>query len=286
MKKLLKLAAIATLSSITAGLFLPTLPTFAAGEAGITTAIAGILCGPAIGSGLGSDLVDAGIDAATEEAIKYGAEELGIAMAIVVPVFDAQNTAAQKDNTKVLSRGQTKDTQAKVCRWTIEDLFKQLLAILKKQILDMMVDQIVVWIQGGGEPRFVTDWSGFLQDAMNETSGFFVEELGLQSLCSPFKLAIQASFIPIPPFTQRSQCTLDKIIQNVEDFAEDFNNGGWIAYSESWKPQNNFFGVLIMASAELADRQDRASGALWSEAIAGAGFLSTKKCVELKTGEV
>src|SRR3989344_6400390 len=224
MKKLLKLAAIATLSSITAGLFLPTLPTFAAGEAGITTAIAGILCGPAIGSGLGSDLVDAGIDAATEEAIKFGAEELGIAMAIVVPVFDAQNTAAQKDNTKVLSRGQTKDTQAKVCRWTIEDLFKQLLAILKKQILDMMVDQIVVWIQGGGEPRFITDWSAFLGDAANQATGVFIDDLGLTELCSPgnFKIAIQAYLIPQRKFSKSAKCTLNDVVANIEAFAEDF----------------------------------------------------------------
>src|SRR3989344_9438205 len=49
--------------------------------------------------------------------------------------------------------------------------------ILKKQLLDYIVDQIIQWIQGGGKPQFVTDWDGFLKDAANRATGQFLQEL-------------------------------------------------------------------------------------------------------------
>src|SRR3989344_5249182 len=33
-------------------------------------------------------------------------------------------------------------------------IFKMANEIIKRQLLNMIVDQIVVWIQGGGEPKF------------------------------------------------------------------------------------------------------------------------------------
>ena len=43
-------------------------------------------------------------------------------------------------------------------RWVKDNLVKVLLANLKKRLLDKLVDETVKWIQGGGNPRFVTDW--------------------------------------------------------------------------------------------------------------------------------
>jgi len=77
-----------------------------------------------------------------------------------------------------------------------------------------------------------------------------------------------------------------KIVGNINNFREDFRNGGWIAYSESWKPQNNLFGASLMASEELELRTGKASGASWSEALAGGGFLSTKKCQKDAAGKI
>ena len=214
----------------------------------------------------------------------------GAAAGLVVPVFDGANLAAQVAAT---AAAQTADIFTEVTRWGLEDFFKQMLALLKKKILDMMVDQIVMWVQGGGEPKFVSDWGGLLKDAANEATGNFINAVGLTQLCEPLggglagnlKIAVQASLIPVKKFSERARCTLKDIVANIEDFANDFQAGGWLAYSESWNPQNNYFGLVIMASAELEDQQSKASGAIWSEAIAGAGFLSTKKCVRAKTDE-
>jgi len=215
-------------------------------------------------------------------------------LGLFVPTFETNPVVLVAVTT---TAGATTITAAATTAETAQDLFEwsfsYVLAALKKQILDMMVDQIVAWIQGGGEPKFVSNWSGFLKDAVNETTGRFIDELGLTDLCEPFgisggasmKIAIQASLIPIKKFSERAKCTLTDIVENIEDFTEDFSSGGWLAYSESWDPQNNFFGILISASAELKNRQAESSGSLWSEAIAGAGFLGVKKCQKDANGK-
>ncbi|MDP3901639.1 MAG: hypothetical protein Q8Q37_01515 [bacterium] len=150
------------------------------------------------------------------------------------------------------------------------------LETLKKRVLDMMVDQIIQWVQGGGEPKFITDWGSFLRDAGQQAVGDFAQELGLGFLCEPFSFQIQIALQNPSPFSQRASCTLDEIVGNIENFYQNFENGGWIAYSESWKPRNNYYGSLIMAYDEQQNRRESAESAAWSEGIAGGGFLSTK----------
>src|SRR3989338_9106526 len=45
--------------------------------------------------------------------------------------------------------------------WFEEQFGVRLRDVIAKRIIDMIVDQTVEWIQGGGEPKFVTDWNGF-----------------------------------------------------------------------------------------------------------------------------
>lgn len=148
---------------------------------------------------------------------------------------------------------------------------------LMKTLLDQLVGQILGFIQGDGEPKFVTNWEGLLADAGNKAAGQFAQEIGAGFLCSPFDLQIQLALLPVSTqFSERSGCTLDDIVGNIEAFYDDFNNGGWIAYGNAWLPQNNFFGVLLDATQELSIRKEVAAAAEWSAAMAGGGFLSIK----------
>ncbi|KKT17028.1 MAG: hypothetical protein UV99_C0002G0028 [Parcubacteria group bacterium GW2011_GWC1_43_61] len=141
---------------------------------------------------------------------------------------------------------------------------------LKRQILNMMVDQIVNWIQGGGEPKFITDWPAFFREAVDQAGGKFLQQMGLSQLCSPFKALLSAGFIPIPTFTTRTSCTLTQVGVNLEAFLKSFENGGWIAWNEMiLKPQNNVYGAYIMAwdqyeieksAAEKSAAADRLQG--------------------------
>jgi hypothetical protein len=149
---------------------------------------------------------------------------------------------------------------------------------LKRRLLSMVTDQIINWIEGGGKPMFVTDWKRFVSDAANFAVGDFAIELGLEQLCSPFGLQVQLTILNPPRFTDYVSCTLDDIVDNIENFYEDFRNGGWFAYSEMWMPQNNYYGAVMLAMNEKNNRIAKEMEASVFEAIAGDGFLGTRKC--------
>ncbi|MBI2024513.1 MAG: hypothetical protein HYT03_00260 [Candidatus Harrisonbacteria bacterium] len=184
-----------------------------------------------------------------------------------IPVIDAPNLAVA---IKALGEA------------ILKSLENALLSTLKKRILDVMVDQIITSIQGGGKPQFVTDWRSFLEDAGQAAAGDFARELGAGFLCQPFNFQVQIALLNVPKFSQRAECTLDKIVGNIQAFYDDFRNGGWIAYGTSWQPQNNYFGALLMALQEKEIRTAAATFAAYSEAQTSDGYLSVKKCITTK----
>ena len=104
----------------------------------------------------------------------------------------------------------------------LEWAFKIAAESLKRQLLNMIVDQIVTWIQGGGNPKFITDWPGFFRDAVDAAGGNFLKQLGLGLFCSPYNLTLRAAFIPIPKFSDKSACTLSQIGVNIDNFLNNF----------------------------------------------------------------
>ena len=169
---------------------------------------------------------------------------------------------------------------AQASRWTADKLEKLALETLKKRLLDTMVDQIIVWIQGGGTPKFVQDFGGTVEDAANAAVGDVVEEIGLGRICQPFKLPLQLIVGQTARFSQQVSCTLDQIVDNFEGFYDDFRAGGWIGFNELIKPQNNYYGVLISTLEETDTRAAMAREAKSKEIQAGQGFLSQKECLE------
>jgi len=172
-------------------------------------------------------------------------------------------------------------TGATITEISFEWAFKTAKEILKKQLLDMMVDQIVAYIQGGGTPKFITDWPAFFRDAVDQAGGKFLQQIGLSQLCSPFKPLLSAAFIPIPTFTERTSCTLSQVGVNIDVFLKDFRQGNWIAWQEMvLRPQNNIYGAYIMAWDQYEIEKSAAAKAAEAEAQAGKGFLSVKRCIE------
>lgn len=179
-------------------------------------------------------------------------------------------------------------TAKSAARETKQSLFEWaqtfVLESLKKRILDMMSAEIVQWVQGGEEPRFVTDWQGFLEDAGDIATAGLVKELNADFICAPFAPKIQAMFAPeIAPqsqFRKDSTCSLDNIVDNINTFRTDFSSGGWIGYQEAWEPQNNIFGVYLMTQRERNRRTFLAERAAQNDALAGGGFPSPKACRE------
>lgn len=170
----------------------------------------------------------------------------------------------------------TSETNIRSCQ---DFLLNTASLVIKKRILDVAVDQITVWIQGGGMPLFVTDYQSFLADAGNAAVGDFVQEIGLGALCSPYKFQLQLALYRPRQFSEKAACTLDQIIENFDDFKQDFAKGGFPAYVKMLEPQNNIYGAYIMAYKEKEFRAEETIAAAEKEIAAGRGFLSQKKCL-------
>ena len=208
----------------------------------------------------------------------------------VVPTIDNKAILTAVANTIKEIVSQVAEWAKDAARWAADKAWIMAVEVLKKRLLDMLVDQIVQWVQGGGSPKFITDWKAFLSDAFNAGVGDIVKQLGLGFLCSPFNLQVNLAFSPIPKFSQRVTCTLDKIVGNINNFYGDFRNGGWIAYQTQWQPAGNYYGSVLTAYDEALKEGTRQKEAAKNEGIANQGFLSTKRCVDperdLGTGEL
>ena len=122
--------------------------------------------------------------------------------------------------------------------------------VLRKRFFDMLVDEIVVWIQGGGKPLFVQNWQAFLGAYGAGITGDLVHQLGLGDVCRPFGIQLQLAVLQPPRFSRQISCTLDQIVGNLVNFYNNFRAGGFIAYRELWQPQNNFYGSILLTMNE------------------------------------
>ncbi len=148
-------------------------------------------------------------------------------------------------------------------------------------VLKMMTNEIITWIQGGGEPRFISDWKGFLEGAGNKAGGLFVDKyLGAGYLCEPFDMNIKFALQDVPTFETKVRCTLEEMGINIKNFHNDLAYGGWTGWLELTKPQNHFSGGYLIAQNEKTEREAKSKEAADKEALVGRGFLSVKACIK------
>lgn len=151
--------------------------------------------------------------------------------------------------------------------------------ILRKKMLNMLVDDIVKWIRGGGKPKLVTDWQGFLRDAVDKAGGQFVDQyLGMGFLCDRFDAKLKVALATVPTFDQAVRCPLSMMKANIDLFLQNFSNGGWKSWIQISTPQNNIYGAYLMALDKKIGVESAAAEAKKNEAVASAGFLGDKVC--------
>ncbi len=156
-------------------------------------------------------------------------------------------------------------------------LKKTAIAAIKHHLMKMMVDQIVMWIQGGGEPKFVTNPKEFLWDAVNVAVGDAIWNSKLRWLCYPFhfKLWILSNYFYQPYY---ARCTLEDIVGNIENFFEDFRNGSWISWRQVYlDPQNSYWGAMLIAHDLYLSGFSKEQLKRKNEMLVGDQFLGIKK---------
>ncbi|MEX1014251.1 MAG: hypothetical protein WDZ80_03775 [Candidatus Paceibacterota bacterium] len=175
-----------------------------------------------------------------------------------------------------------KQEQSKTTCLTI--LRDSLISNLKKRLLDTITDETIKWIQGEGSPRFVKNPLGLIKDAGNAAIGDTIQDIGAGDLCYPSARSRLIMQIETPVFSERVSCTLTGVLGNlntsINDFRNDFRSGGWLAWQETMKLQNNRWGVEALTQNELQKKTNERTAIAEYEASVGGGFLSQKRCAE------
>ena len=173
---------------------------------------------------------------------------------------------------------------AKIDIWTamdtkIKDALKWAWGALRKTLLNMLVDDIVKWIQGGGAPRIVSDWQSFLKDAADQAGGQFIEKyLGMGFLCEQFDISLRIMLATPPTFSRAATCTISKINKNIQDFYNDIENGGWESWISVAETQNNIYGMYLLTQDYKWGIESAAAEKSKNEGISSSGFLGDKVC--------
>lgn len=149
-----------------------------------------------------------------------------------------------------------------------------------KHILERIVDSTTNWINNGfnGNPAYVTDPKQYFADIADGIAGNYIAGSDLNFLCSPFqtqiRLALRKSY-QLPPL----QCTLTRVVGNIDAFYNDFSQGGWDGwFAMTQNSSNNPYGAYLDAQIELDSRIAEKLGLEKEQLDWGRGFLSWSEC--------
>ncbi|MEK7169343.1 MAG: hypothetical protein AAB700_00725 [Patescibacteria group bacterium] len=191
--------------------------------------------------GAAEDIVSGTISGAADKIVSK------IASIDAVPVSDSAVQSGQK--AQVASDKKTE------CERFVADVA---LGTLKKQLLNIMTQDVVEWINNGygpEGPKFTQDFIKVFTDAGDQAVGDVLQQYAATKvLCQPFDFDITFQLQQPAPLAQRAQCTLTSVIKSFESYRDDFKNGGWIGYQELLKPQNNQWGVELLTQSEITSR--------------------------------
>lgn len=198
----------------------------------------------------------------------------------ITPCLAAIATAQSVDKA-----GEAAEKGGKATDSIVKELLQMAWNTFRKTLLDYMVDEIIKWIQGEGDPSFVTDWQGFMKNTAEQAGGKFLEEIVgtkmMVGLCQPdWAVKINLSLQKPKKFGTRARCTFKDIGENFDKFMDNFRNGGWKSWINVMESQNNPYGFYLMALDEKTTKEINAQTSAVKDAESGFGFLSDKVCVK------
>lgn len=168
--------------------------------------------------------------------------------------------------------------------------------MLARFILHEFSQGIISWIRTGQDPffgtgtgksLFITNINDFLFDAADQAAaGFLSTYLGPEtynSLCTPFRLQVGLALGKgygrgYDSFRSQARCTVTDIVENLEDFYQNFENGGWAAWFRTASYENNPWGLLTLSLETSLTHQRLGVSANLNDVIAGLGFPGLRRC--------
>lgn len=155
--------------------------------------------------------------------------------------------------------------------------------IIAKRMLQMITRDTVNWINSGfqGSPGFVTNPERFALQVGDAAFNEFLSDEALDFLCSPFRVnirfALRTSYIGDINY----RCTLDDVGVNLQNFYNDFSQGGWTGwFSVTQNTAHMPFGAYLEAQNELYARIGSSQQTWQRKQDWGNGLLSWDECTD------
>lgn len=161
-------------------------------------------------------------------------------------------------------------------------------AIVNK-VIERMSKATVTWINGGfkGSPAYISDPEKYFMDIGDKVAGQFIfTHPYISSLCSPIQNKVRITLTKnyIGRDNDVWQCKLTEVGKNLDDFVNDFNNGGWDSFfTVSQSPGTSPLGAYLEAESELFRQIAKKDDLKKQELNQGNGFLSWKDCAQWST---
>ncbi len=176
--------------------------------------------------------------------------------------------------------------------------------ILSGAIINSMIGSITNWVNSGfeGKPAFAQNFKKELKKTEGDVTETILKQIklsddttGASFFCGPFSQTIKNAFrvqlaLKRGLELKHSACTIDSILEEggrtLEDFENDFTQGGWPAWLEvTTNPSNNRFGAYFTVQKEIWDQENTAKEDQEKQLTYGNGFLSQKRPGECLPGQ-
>jgi len=172
--------------------------------------------------------------------------------------------------------------------WTFDFAAEFLMEEMLNAILDKMTDELVVYIQGGGVPKFIDNTEKFLAETADESFGLLLDEIGGESfkdaICNPdWAPRLVISLKTPKSLYKKSECSFTGATTAWKKFVGDFNEGGWNSFIQITEGKNNPYGTYLRLMSEKQERTLSAVAGKKMEGQFSGGFLGDKMCLEAVT---
>ncbi len=215
-----------------------------------------------------------------------------------VPVNDAGTQSQTKANgvtlQNILLEQRKQEITAKT-RTQCRTIFTQTVQSIKSSLLYQFTNETVNWIQGGGiqissdgkitinAPQyFEKPWKSLEQAGLGAVDRFLSNVA--PQLCQPFRLSVT---LQIPstarqtnPYYQPTSCTLNRVVQNIQGFYNNFRQGSWLGYREILLPPNNYYGASALAQQQAAQIAAAATQQRQNEVNQSNGYKNKYQCTQ------
>ncbi|MGC9598892.1 MAG: hypothetical protein ABSE18_00725 [Minisyncoccia bacterium] len=164
----------------------------------------------------------------------------------------------------------------------IEQFIKTiLLQIVKNSLISFIQHKIVSWISNPKNPKFIQQWGGELSNAFVAAANSTLSQIS-PNLSPSFGPLVGSALKPQKSAVSGIQSTLDNDLANLgtnqQNFYNNFSQGGFDAYFDLFKPDNNFFTAFMDTQDAMLAAGGKSAQTAQTKAVAGQASRGNQLC--------